>query len=49
MHAHSAGCHCEADDGEKFSLYRFINLPGLKGLNSVGVVSKVFRPGQASL
>ncbi len=41
MHSHSAGCHCEPDDGEKFSLYRFINVPGLLGLNAVGT-AKVF-------
>jgi hypothetical protein len=45
QHSHSAGCHCDADDGEKFSLYRFINLPGLRGLNAANDCRRVFRPG----
>ena len=35
-HRHSAGCQCANEDvGEKFSLYRFVNVPGLQALNAV--------------
>lgn len=46
QHAHSAGCQCEADDGEKFSLYRFVNVLGLRALNASGDsnVKRVLRP-----
>ncbi len=46
QHAHSAGCQCEADDGEKFSLYRFVNVLGLRALNATADsnVRRVLRP-----
>jgi hypothetical protein len=51
MHAHSAGCLCEADDGEKYSLYRFIDVQGLQALNTtVGSnARRVFRPESEKL
>lgn len=46
MHSHSAGCQCEADDGEKFSLYRFVNVLALRALNASpgSNVKRVLRP-----
>jgi hypothetical protein len=51
MHAHSAGCLCEADDGEKFSLYRFIDVQGTKALNTTveSTVQRLFRPENEKL
>jgi hypothetical protein len=43
-HSHTLGCHCESDDTEKFSLYRFVNVPGLRGLNVDGNCANLFRP-----
>ena len=45
QHTHSAGCQCAPDDdGERFSLYRFINVAGLRALNATGGAAAVFRP-----
>ena len=46
QHAHSAGCQCETDDGEKFSLYRFVNVLGLRALNASAEsnVQRLLRP-----
>lgn len=48
-HQHAAGCGCSNEDvGEKFSLYRFVNVMGLSALNAVDPsrLKDVLRPEQ---
>lgn len=41
-HQHRAGCGCTNDDeGEKFSLYRYINVHGLRALNACDTSAKI--------
>lgn len=54
MHSHAAGCGCEqeAQDGEKFSLYRFINVGGVRALNArdkKDAARRVFKPEHEKL
>jgi len=51
-HRHSAGCQCTNEDvGEKFSLYKFVNVPGLQALNAKNpeALKLVLRPENEKL
>ena len=43
MHQHSCGCSCSEPDGEKFTLYRFINTLGLRALNGIQKPEVIFK------
>lgn len=53
MHAHSIGCGCEPNngDGEKYSLYRQLNVAGIRGYgeHEVGSAIRPFKPQSQSM